>query len=54
MDSDAEHSLQVELSAALLEEVLQTLAQQVHHHHVVGLVVIGLLIADEVQVGDAC
>lgn len=54
MDSDAEHGLQVELSAALLEEVLKTLAQQVHHHHVVGLVVVSLLVAHEVEVGDAC
>ena len=44
-----EARFEVELAAALLEKVLETLAEQVHDHNVVGLAVVGLLIADEVQ-----
>jgi hypothetical protein len=54
LDSDAENSLQIELSSALLEEILKTLAEEIHHHDVVGLVIVGLLISNEVKVRDAC
>jgi hypothetical protein len=46
---DVEHSFQVEFAPALLEEVLQRLAEQIHDHNVVHLAVIGFLVANEVQ-----
>ena len=48
---DVKDSLEVKLASALLKEVLQRLAEQVHHHHVVHLAVVGLFIAHEVQEG---
>ena len=36
--SDVEHSAHIELSPTLLEEILQALTQQVHHHYVEVLV----------------
>lgn len=42
---------QIELAATLLEEILQTLTQQVHHHHVEHLAIVSLLVANEVQEG---
>ena len=53
LDGDAQHGLEVELSAALLEEIFKTLAKEVHDHHVVGLVIVRLLVAHEVEVGHA-
>ena len=47
-----EHCLQVELATTLLEEVFQTLAQQVHYHDVIHLAILCLLVADEVKEGD--
>ena len=35
----------------LLEQVLQTLTQQIHHHHMVHLTVVGLLVTYEVEEG---
>ena len=52
LDGDVEHGLEVELASALLEEVFETLAEQVHDHHVVHLAVLGLFVADEVEEGD--
>ena len=52
LDSNVEASLEVELSAALLEEVFKTLSEQVHDHDVVHLAIFSLLIADKVQEGD--
>ena len=46
-----EDRLEVELASALLEEVFETLAEQVHDHHVVHLSVVGLLVTDKVQEG---
>ena len=46
-----EDTLEVELAPTLLEEVLETLAQKVHHHDVIHLAVLCLLVADEVQEG---
>ena len=47
-----EHGFEIKLASALLEEILETLAEEVHHHDVIHLPVIGLLIADEVKEGD--
>ena len=51
LDCDVQASLEVELPPALLELVLETLAEEVHNHNVVHLAVVGLLVADKVQVG---
>ena len=47
-----EHCFEVEFASALLEEILETLAKEVHHHHVIHLAILSLLIADEVKEGD--
>ena len=52
LDSNVKASLEVELSAALLEEVFKTLSEQVHDHDVVHLAILSLLIADKVQEWD--
>ena len=44
-------SFQVELATALLEEVLETLAEQVHDHDVEHLTVVRLFVSHEVQEG---
>ena len=49
--SDVEHGLQVKLASALLEQVFEGLAQQIHDHHMVHLAVVGLLVTDEVEEG---
>jgi hypothetical protein len=51
LNSNAENSLEIELAAALLEEVFETLSQKIHDHHVIGLVIFGLLISNEVKIG---
>lgn len=53
LDGNTKHSLQVKLPSALLEEVLKRFAQKVHHHHMVGLVVIGLFVTNEMEVRNA-
>ena len=45
-----EYSPQIELSAALLEQIFKTLAQKVHNHNVEHLAVLGLLITHEMEV----
>lgn len=52
MNCDVKDGLEVELAATLLEQILQTLAEQVHDHHVVGLAVLSLFVADEVEHGN--
>ena len=47
-----EDCLEVELATTLLEEVFQTLTQQVHHHDVIHLSVLRLLVTDEMEEGD--
>ena len=47
-----EDCLEVKLATTLLEEVFQTLAQQVHHHDVIHLSVLRLLVTDEMEEGD--
>ena len=41
------NGLQVKLAAALLEQVLERLAEQIHNHDVEHFTVLGLLVADE-------
>jgi len=48
LNSDAEDSLEVELAAALLEKILERLSEQIHNHHVIGLVVFSLLVTNKV------
>ena len=48
LNGDAQDSLEVKLSSALLEKIFKTLAEQIHHHHVIGLIVFGLFITNEV------
>lgn len=43
------HSLQVEFSAALLEEIFKRLTEQIHNHNVVHFTVVGLLVTNEVK-----
>ena len=47
-----EHCFEVKLASALLKEILKTLAEEVHHHHVIHLAILSLLIADKVKKGD--
>ena len=47
-----EHCFEVKLASALLKEILKTLAEEVHHHHVIHLAILSLLIADKVKEGD--
>ena len=47
-----EDCLEVELATTLLEEVFQTLTQQVHHHDVIHLAILRLLVTDEMEEGD--
>ena len=44
---DVEHSLQVELSPAFLEQILHTLAEKVHHHDVVHFSIFSFLVTDK-------
>ena len=46
-----EHCFEVKLASALLKEILKTLAEEVHHHHVIHLAILSLLIADKVEEG---
>ena len=46
------HSLEVEFAAALLEEVFETLTEQVHDHYVVHFAIFGLLVTDKVEEGN--
>jgi hypothetical protein len=50
---NVQHRLQIELSSALLEQIFQTLAEHVHHHHVVHFAILGLLVAYEMQIRDS-
>ena len=52
LDGDVEAGLEVEFSSALLEVVFETLAEEVHDHDVVHLAILGLLVADEVEIGN--
>ena len=54
LNSDAQDSLEVKLSSALLEKIFKTLAEEIHHHHVIGLIVFSLFITNEVKVRNAC
>ena len=54
LNSNAQDSLEVKLSSALLEKIFKTFAEEIHHHHVIGLIVFSLFITNEVKVRDAC
>ncbi len=45
--------LQVELAAALLEKILETLAEEVHNHNMVLFALVGFFITDVVEARDA-
>jgi hypothetical protein len=53
LNGNLQNSFKVKLAPTLLEQIFQTLPQQVHHHHVVTLAIFSLLIANEVQVRHA-
>ena len=42
---------EVEFATALLEQVLKTFSEQVHHHDMVHFSVLSLLVADEMKEG---
>ena len=46
--------LQVKLATALLEQIFQTLSEEVHDHHVVLFTFVCFLITDVVEAGHAC
>ena len=50
LNGDVQDSLEVELAAALLEQVLKRLTKQIHDHHVIHLAILGLLITNEMQI----
>ena len=49
LDSDLQTSLKIKLASALLEQVFQTLAQQIHDHDVEHLALLSLLVSNEMQ-----
>ena len=49
LDSDLQTSLKIKLASALLKQVFQTLAQQIHDHDVEHLALLGLLVTHEMQ-----
>ena len=49
---DVQDGFEVEFAATLLEQVLERLAEQVHYHDVIHLTIFGLLVTDEVKVGN--
>lgn len=51
LNRDVADCFEVKFAAALLEEVLERLAQQVHNHDVVHFAVVGFFIANEVEEG---
>lgn len=52
LDCNVENGLEVELAAALLEQVLEGLTEQIHDHNVVHLAIFGLLVTDKMEVWD--
>ena len=42
---------EVELATALLEEVFEALAEQIHHHYMVCLAIVRLLVTNKVKEG---
>ena len=52
LGGDVQNGPEIELAATLLEQVLKTLAEEVHDHNVVHFAVLGLLVTDEVEEGD--
>jgi hypothetical protein len=53
LKSNVADRLQVELTAALLEKILKTLAEEVHDHDMVLLSLVSFFISYVVKTGDA-
>ena len=53
LNCNLQYCFQVKLPPALLEQIFQTLSQQVHHHYVVSFAILSLLVPHEVKVGYA-
>ena len=51
LNGDVEACLEVELAAALLEEIFEGLTEKIHDHDMIHLAVLSLLVANEVQEG---
>jgi len=52
LNGDVEYGLEVELATALLEQILEGLTEEVHHHNVVHLAIFSLLVTNEMEVGN--
>ena len=50
LDRNVQAGAQVEFSSALLELVFETLSEKIHNHNMVHLAILGLLIADKMEV----
>ena len=50
LDGDMENGLEIELSSALLEEILERLTQHVHNHDMIHFSILSLFVTNEVQV----
>ena len=51
---DVKASPEVKLSPAFLKLVLKTLAEQVHHHHMVHFAVLCFLVTNKMQIRHCC
>ena len=51
LNGDVQDSLEVEFATALLEQVFERLSEQVHHHNVVHLAILGLFVTNKMEVG---
>ena len=54
LDRDVQNSLEIKLAPALLEEVFETLSEQIHDHDVVHLTILSLFVSDKMQEGHKC
>ena len=50
LSGDMENCLEIELSSALLEQVLKRLSEHVHHHYVIHLAILSFLITYEMEI----
>ena len=51
LSGDMENCLEIELSSALLEQVLKRLSEHVHHHYVIHLAILSFLISYKMKIG---
>lgn len=49
---NVENGLEVELAAALLEQIFKRLTEQIHDHNVIHLAILGLLVTNKMEVRD--